>query len=110
MRLIFVTRKIDYSDTRVGFVNSWIKSLSKEVSELIVICLEKGNPGSLPENVRIFSMGKENGYSRLKILKEYRKLLAKFLPDSEGIFVHMHPIYAIAAWTSAKKYKKKMLM
>lgn len=110
MRIIFVTRKVDFADPRTGFVHTWISRFAKEAEELIVICLEKGEPRGLPDNVKVFSMGKEKGYSRFKILTEYRKLLRELLPDSDGVFIHMHPIYAITAWPTVKKYHKKMVM
>ncbi len=110
MKLIFVTRKVDRKDPRTGFVYTWLAKFAAAVDELIVICLEEGDKGTLPANVKVFSMGKEKGYSRLKILKQYRKLLTELVPDSSGVFIHMHPIYAITAWPTVKKYQKKMAM
>ncbi len=108
MNLVFVTRIVDRQDTRSGFVFDWIEALADEVDRLYVICLEKGDVSGLPANVEVGSMGKEEGNSRLHKLTAYWGFLVDWLPQSKGVLVHMHPLYAIAAWPLTTIYGKKM--
>lgn len=110
MNLIFVTRKIDRGDALSGFVFTWLAELTQYVDKLEVICLEKGDTSGLPANVEIFSMGKEKGKSRFRELVNYLKLLFRLVPKSDGVFIHMHPIYAIVAWLPAVLFRKKMIL
>lgn len=110
MNLIFVTRKIDRGDALSGFVFTWLAELTQYVDKLEVICLEKGDTSGLPANVEIFSMGKEKGKSRFRELANYLRLLFRLVPKSDGVFIHMHPIYAIVAWLPALLFRKKMIL
>ena len=55
-------------------------------------------------------MGKEKGKNRLREFFNYLMWLKKTVPQSDGIFVHMHPVYAIIAWPFAKLYRKKLTL
>lgn len=109
MNLLMVTRKVDMDDDRVGFVYRLIQCLSGHVSNLGVICLERGRT-DLPANVQIFSMGKEKGYGRLKEFFNYQRALLTLAPESEVIFGHMNPIYTILAAPWAKLLHRKLVM
>ena len=110
IKLIFVTRKVDRGDALAGFVFTWLRALAQEVESLLVICLEQGDTAGLPPNVAVYSMGKEQGESRFRILGNYLRLLLGLLRQADGVFIHMHPVYAIAAWLPAKLYKKKLVL
>jgi glycosyltransferase involved in cell wall biosynthesis len=107
MKLIFVTRKIDRGDARTGFVFMWLEKLSVAVARIEIICLECGDDSGLPANATVYSMGKEKGKSRSRELLNYWRYLRELLPGADGIFIHMHPIYAIAAWPLLKLFGKK---
>jgi len=108
MSLIFVTRIVDRKDTRSGFIFDWIDAFADRVDRLYIICLEKGDITGLPANVEVGSMGKENNSSQLAELFQYWKFLTKWLPASNGVLAHMHPIYAICAWPLTVFYGKKL--
>lgn len=110
MKLLVVTRKVDVQDERIGFFVDWLIKLSQRVDELKIICLEKGDTSGLPENVELFSMGKELGYSKLRKYFRYRKFLNKLLPQIDGVFVHMIPLYVNIAGSLVKRYNKKMYL
>lgn len=110
MNLLFVTRKLHRGDARTGFVFSWLEQLASKVSRLSVICLEKGDAAGLPKNVRVFSMGKEQGAGRLRELWNYLGLLFRLVPQTDGIFIHMHPVYVIAAWLPSRIFGKKLIL
>lgn len=110
MKLVFVTRKVDRGDALTGFVFGWIEKLAKNLDKLYVICQEKGDTSGLPENVEVYSFGKDKGYGRLR--QGFRLLVLSFKlgKNSNGFFVHMHPIYAIVAWIPAKFLGKRMIL
>jgi len=60
MHWIMITRKLDPDDDRTGFMMRWVETLASRLDHLNVICQETANP-NMPENVRVYSMGKEAG-------------------------------------------------
>ncbi len=109
MQLIFITRKVDKNDDRSGFVYDWIEEFSRHLDRLVVICQETGDLGTLPENVAIYSLGKEKKNPKLKQFYLFHKHLSSHTPNSAGIFAHMMPIYSILAGPWAKIYRKKLI-
>ena len=90
MRLLIITQKVDKTDQNLGFFHEWIKEFAKSYEEVSVICLYK-DAYALPHNVRVYSLGKENGASRIKyIFNLYRYL---FHIKFDKVFVHMNQIY-----------------
>lgn len=109
MNLLFITRKVDKDDSRTGFVFDWLNEFAQNLDKLTVICLEMGDTSGLSGNIEVFSMGKEKGKDRLKEFFNYLELLRKWVPLSDGVFVHMHPIYAVIASIFTKIFSKKLL-
>ncbi|MBU0750314.1 hypothetical protein KKH15_02235, partial [Patescibacteria group bacterium] len=58
MKLLVVTQIVDTSDPALGFFHEWLVEFAHNCSEVIVICLKRGEC-NLPKNVRVFSLGKE---------------------------------------------------
>lgn len=108
MKLLIVTQKVDVNDDNLGSFHGWLEALSKK-SDLFVIANFVGEH-DLPENVKIFSLGKEKGKSRLYKNFHYQWLLLKILSKVDGIFFHMCPEYVIGASVLAKAYRKKTLL
>lgn len=109
MRLLMITRKVDKDDGLAGFTYNWIKKISQHVDKLYVMCLEKGNDSGLPENVSVYSLGKEKGKNRLKEFIRFHKLAGQLVKNVDGVFAHQNPEYGImvAPWT--KIYRKKLI-
>ncbi|MFH1225821.1 MAG: glycosyltransferase family 4 protein [bacterium] len=99
MRLLIICQKVDVNDDLLGFFIDWIREFAKKTEKVYVVCLFKGEPpaGGLPDNVAVFSLGKERGVSRIARWFKFYKILFKLLPKFDLIFSHMCPIYAIAA-------------
>ena len=108
-----ITRKIDNNDGGAGFIYNWIMKLEKRVDQLIVICQERGDTSGL-ENVKIYSLGKENqlNYPRFlnRLIYTFRfyKYIWKLRKDYDAVFVHMHPIYIILGVLIWKILDKKI--
>src|SRR3989338_44123 len=60
MRILIVTQAVDSADSDLGFFHRWIEEFAKRFERVIVICLKEGQH-RLPENVSVYSLGKESG-------------------------------------------------
>lgn len=109
MRLLMITRKLDKDDAQAGFAFNWVKKLGQKVGQLKVICLEKGNIDGLPENVEVFSLGKEKGKNRLKEFVRFQIGALKFISKVDGVFCHQNPEYTILIAPYAKLFGKKIV-
>ncbi|NMB48170.1 glycosyltransferase family 4 protein [Candidatus Kuenenbacteria bacterium] len=109
MRLLMLTRKVDSRDSRAGFVSDWLLQLSQNVNRLIVICQEQGDPGALPDNVKIYSLGKEKSYSKIRQFFRAQKLFLRLVRDCDGILAHQMPIYSLLVGPWSKLFHKKLV-
>lgn len=94
MRLLIFTQKIDSDDTVLGFFHDWVLKLSANFSSITVICLEKGRY-DFPESVKVMSLGKERGGSKLKYLINFYKYLMDLQSTYDGVFIHMNQEYVL---------------
>ncbi|MFA6536506.1 MAG: glycosyltransferase family 4 protein [Candidatus Paceibacterota bacterium] len=109
MKILFITQKVDKNDAVLGFIHGWLLALSKQFAELQVICLERGEV-NLPANVKIFSLGKESGRSRLKYISNFYRTAFGRQADYEAVFVHMNPEYVILGGLFWRFKGKKVVM
>jgi glycosyltransferase involved in cell wall biosynthesis len=111
MRILMLTRRVDKDDWRIGFSHTWIERLASHpaVEALDVICLSKG-AYDLPENVRLWSMGKERGKNRPRELWNFLRGLVRFAPQADVIFGHMIPRYVLIAASWTWVYRKPMVL
>ena len=109
MKLLMITRKVDKDDAQAGFTYGWVKKLGEKVNELKVICLEKGNISGLPDNIEVFSLGKEKGKNRIKEFINFQIGALKFIRKVDGVFCHMNPEYTILIAPYAKIFRKKIV-
>lgn len=110
MHLLVITRKVDKNDVRIGFFYDWVVAFAKEVEQLSVICLEKGDDSGLPENVKVYSMGKERGKNRFREFVRFVYFLLKTVPICDGVFVHMIPLYVFISGPFAKAFGKPLYL
>ncbi len=94
MKLLIITQKVDRNDPVLGFFHRWLEEFAKNVESLSVICLQEGEY-SLPENVHVFSLGKEHGSSRLKYIFRFYRLLRRLRGSYDSVFVHMNQVYVL---------------
>lgn len=109
MKLLMITRKVDKDDAQAGFTYGWVKKLGEKVNELKVICLEKGNIEGLPDNVEVFSLGKEKGKNKIKEFINFQRGVLKFIKQVDGVFCHQNPEYTILVAPYAKFFGKKIV-
>jgi glycosyltransferase involved in cell wall biosynthesis len=98
MRLLLFNLATDVDDPILGFTTRWIHALARRVEGIHVITMQTGRV-EVPENVRVYSVGKEKGYSEPhRAALFYRHLLR--IPREERIdvcFSHMMPVFTILA-------------
>ena len=74
MKILIITQKIDRNDSVLGFFCGWVEEFSKHCEQVTVIALGVG-VHNLPKNVRVFSLGKERGVSRVGYLYNFYRLI-----------------------------------
>lgn len=109
MKLLIITQKVNINDDNLGFFHRWLEKLAGKTEKLSVACLSLGEY-HLPPNVTVYSLGKEKGYSKIRQFIRLQKFLLKNLPKTDGVFVHMCPIYVVLSWPLAKIFRKKMIL
>lgn len=108
MRLLIVTQKIDENDAVLGFMHGWLAEFARQAESVMAVCLEKGQV-SLPDNVSVFSLGKERNapcsmfhvpfFHRLLYTFRFLKYAISARSEYDAVFVHMNPEYVlIAGW------------
>lgn len=98
MRLLLFNLATDADDSVLGFAVSWITEFAKHVAAIDVITMRAGR-FELPSHVRVYSVGKEKGYSELRRFIEFYRILFRLLRQHryDGCFAHMMPIFAVMA-------------
>jgi len=94
MKLLIVTQKVDPEDQLLGFFIDWIKIFANKFESIIILCLVQGR-FSLPENVRVISLGKNRGESKACQLFNFYKYTWLLRKDYNAVFVHMNPIWVV---------------
>lgn len=94
MRLLILTQKIDKNDDVLGFFHRWVEEFAKQCEHVTVICLGKGEY-SLPKNVDVLSLGKEEGVSKLAYIKRFYSYIWHERKNYDTVFVHMNPEYVV---------------
>ncbi len=107
MKLLICTQAVDSTDSNLGFFHRWIEEFARHCEFITVICLREGEH-SLPTNVRVLSLGKEKGASRVaRVLKFYSHIF-ETRKDYEAIFVHMNAEYVVLGGWLWHKWGKRI--
>ncbi|GEM_PF-152024 len=107
MKLLILTQKVDKNDDVLGFFHAWIKEFAKHCEKITVICLGKGEY-DLPENVKVLSLGKEDGVSRLGYVFHFYQYTWRERKNYDSVFVHMNKEYILLGAPIWKFYRKKI--
>ena len=94
MKLLICTQIVDSTDSNLGFFHDWIAEFAKHCEQVTVICLKKG-AYALPSNVRVLSLGKEEGTSKFTRMVRFYKYIFGYRSDYDAVFVHMNPEYVL---------------
>ena len=109
MRLLYITYKVDSRDSLVGYVVGWINSLARRLTSVDVICLSSGE-ANLPANVRVHSLGKDQGTSRIGRALKFFQLAWSLSSKVDAAFCQFSPDYVIAIALFAKLRRIPMML
>lgn len=114
MRLLVITQKVDKEDQVLGFFHKWLEKLAERFEKIYVICLQKGDY-NLPDNVEVFSLGKEKivasswqPVARIKYFLNFHKHVWNLKKDYDVVFVHMNQEYILMGGVFWKMLGKKI--
>ena len=107
MKLLVITQTINTKDTTLGFFHGWVEELSKRFESIEVICLYKGEY-HLPDNVRVHSLGKEIGNSKVSYIRLFFTYIWKYRKEYDSVFVHMNQEYIVLGGLIWKLLGKKI--
>jgi glycosyltransferase involved in cell wall biosynthesis len=98
VRVLLFNLATDADDPILGFTTHWIRALSKQVEFIHVVTMRAGRV-ELPANVRVYSVGKEKGYSEPRRALEFYRHLFHILREDrvDACFSHMIPIFTVLA-------------
>ncbi len=91
--ILIITQKVDEKDQLLGFFIDWIKRFGDYFQKVTVLCLENRAP-ELPKNIRVISLGKDRGKSKIRQLFNFYRYIWSLRRDYDVVFVHMNPIWA----------------
>lgn len=98
MRILLFNLATDVDDPILGFATRWIWALAKQVEFIRVITMRAGRV-EVPDNVQVYSVGKEKGYSEPRRALEFYRHLSRVLREDriDVCFSHMMPIFTVLA-------------
>ncbi len=97
------------TDPVLGFFHEWAKRIASDGRKVTVVCLEKGLV-DLPEEIRVFSLGKEEKQSNWQYVKRFYKYIWKFRKDYDSVFVHMNQEYILLGAIPWRLAGKRVMM
>lgn len=109
MKLLILTQKVDQNDDVLGFFHGWIAEFAKHAEQVTVIALGVGEYHLL-KNVRVFSLGKERGVSRLGYLLNFYRIIWRERKNYDVVFVHMNQEYVLLGEPLWRFFGKKITM
>lgn len=109
MKLLVITQVVDVSDSNLGFFHAWLKKMASKAEHIYVICLKKGEY-ALPDNVTVWSLGKEKGVGHWKYIVNFYRYIWSYRRDYDHVFVHMNPEYVVLAGWLWRVWHKKIAL
>jgi glycosyltransferase involved in cell wall biosynthesis len=96
MRLLLFNLMTDADDPVLGFTTVWINALAAHCEAVDVITMQAGRL-ALADNVRVYSVGKEKGYSEARRAVEFYRILFGLLRQHryDACFAHMIQVFAV---------------
>ena len=109
MKLLIATQAVDKTDSNLGFFHRWIEEFAAHCELVTVVCLRRGEY-SFPSNVRVLSLGKEEGTNKLTRVIRFYSYIIENRKSYDAVFVHMNAEYAVLGGWLWKKWGKKVTL
>lgn len=97
MNLLIVTQKVDKNDDNLGSFYYWFEEFAKRFEKVTIVASFVGTE-NLPENVDIFSLGKERGCGKIRRIFNFFLIFGSNYFKSDIVFFHMIPEFVITAF------------
>jgi glycosyltransferase involved in cell wall biosynthesis len=103
MNLLMFNLAVDQEHVTLGFGLRWIEALSRRYEHVDVVTMFAGRY-HLPANVRVWSVGRERGYSKLRRALRFYRIVWRVMRERpiDIVFTHMIPVFAILFWPVAR--------
>ncbi|MPZ57884.1 MAG: glycosyltransferase [Rhizobiales bacterium] len=94
---------VDQEHVTLAFGLRWIETLSRRYEHIDVVTMTAG-AYQLPANVRVWSVGREHGYSELRRALRFYGIVWHIMRERriDVVFTHMIPIFAVLFWPVAR--------
>lgn len=109
MKILIITQKVDQNDDVLGFFHGWIAEFAKHAEQVTVVALGVGDY-NMPNNVRVFSLGKEHGVSRFGYIFNFYRIIWRERKNYNIVFVHMNQEYVLLGGLIWKLLGKRITM
>lgn len=98
MRLLWFNLATDEDDPLLGFAPSWIRAMARRVESIYVVTTRSGRI-AMPNSVKVYTLGKEKGYSRPhRAALLYGRLFSILSHvDIDACFSHMNTTFSVLA-------------
>ncbi len=106
---MLITQAVDLDDKVLGFFHRWLEVFSTRFESIEVVCLKEGKH-ALPANIRVYSLGKEGGRSRLKYLWRFYRYIWLLRGKYDAVFVHMNEEYVLLGGLFWRLMRKKIIL
>lgn len=107
MKLLICTQAVDSTDSNLGFFHRWIEEFARHCEFVVVVCLREGEH-ALPSNVRVLSLGKEKGASKIARVIKFYSYIIENRKSYDAVFVHMNSEYVVLGGWLWHKWGKKI--
>jgi glycosyltransferase involved in cell wall biosynthesis len=99
MNLLLFNLKTDADDGVLGFTTDWVNALATHFDRVIVVTMQTGRV-VVADNVEVYSVGREKGYSEARRLFEFYRLLVGILRTTniDVCFAHMMPLFTVLGY------------
>jgi glycosyltransferase involved in cell wall biosynthesis len=96
--VLLFNQRVDLDDPGQRVAIDWMEALAKRVDRLVVVTHHAGRVPTIG-NTRIYSLGRERGWSKVRRAAEFYRLLAGILRRERPAFclTHMVPILTVLA-------------
>lgn len=109
MKVLVISEKLDSKSETYGFFHGRLLDFSKTCSKILVMVLEKKNH-TLSKEVKILSLGKEKGVSKITYLINFYTHIFSHIFEYDYVFVHRNPIYIVLGGFIWRLFGKKVTL
>jgi len=109
MKLLIITQTVDINDQILGFFHRWLLEFAVNCEQVTIICLQKGEY-DVPDNVKVLSLGKEGGISKIKYIRNFYKYIWQERKNYDAVFAHMNPEYVVLGGVFWQLWHKKIAL